>query len=101
MGTLLGEEVHCASRPAPQNRWIYTRTFSTSEQCFQHLSNRGVTSFATSPHIKGLQNKNLTEIEWASCPAVAVWFGNERKGLSEYALSHCAMCVQHTHVWSD
>jgi len=59
-------------------KWMYCRVFPTAEACLAHLDKKEVTSFATSPHVKGHVNQNLCEVKWSSDKAVAIWLGNER-----------------------
>ncbi|MBC3758528.1 RNA methyltransferase [Hyunsoonleella sp. SJ7] len=74
-------------------KWSFVKTFSSTEECIEHLEKKRFTSIATSPHTKGktnlyLQNGNYTQ------KRLAVWFGNEARGISELAVENCQACVQ-------
>ena len=74
-------------------KWSFVKTFSSTEECMAHLEKKRFTSIATSPHTKGksnvfLQNGNYTQ------KRLAVWFGNEARGISDLAVQKCKACVQ-------
>jgi len=74
-------------------KYSFVKKFKTTEECFNHLEKNGYTSIVTSPHIKGktnviLQNGDFTQDK------LAVWFGNEAKGISDLAVKRSAACVQ-------
>jgi len=50
------------------------------------------TSIVTSPHIKGKENVILHEADY-TCPRLAVWFGNESRGISKLAVENAKFCV--------
>ena len=47
----------------------------------------------TSPHVKGKQNFKLNEGKYTHS-LLAVWFGNESKGISNEAIENSKFCVQ-------
>jgi tRNA (guanosine-2'-O-)-methyltransferase len=74
-------------------KWSFVKTFSSTEECIEHLERKRFISITTSPHIKGktnlfLQNGNYTQKK------LAVWFGNEARGISDLAVQNCKACVQ-------
>ena len=74
-------------------KWSFVKTFSSTEECIEHLEKKRFTSIATSPHTKGktnlyLQNGNYTQ------KRLAVWFGNGASGISDLAVENCTACVQ-------
>jgi len=74
-------------------KWSFVKTFSSTEECIEHLEKKHFISIATSPHTKGktnlyLQNGNYTQ------KRLAVWFGNEARGISDLAVQNCDACVQ-------
>lgn len=75
------------------NKWVYVKNFQTSEECISHLRNDSYTIAVTSSHMKGKKNVRLYE-EAFTQKRLAVWFGNESKGVSEYALEHSDFCIQ-------
>lgn len=74
-------------------KWSFVKKFKTTEECFDHLEKNGYTSVVTSPHIKGktnviLQNGDFTQDK------LAVWFGNESRGISNLAVERSSACIQ-------
>lgn len=47
----------------------------------------------TSPHIKGKSSVFLHEGDFTRHTKLAVWFGNERRGISDLAVDRSEMCV--------
>ena len=58
-----------------------------------HLEKNGFTSIVTSPHIRGKTNVLLQDGDFTQ-GKLAVWFGNEARGISDLAISHSAACIQ-------
>ncbi|MBX9900601.1 MAG: RNA methyltransferase [Burkholderiaceae bacterium] len=73
-------------------KWSFVKRFDSTEQCLAHLDRYRYTSIVTSPDIKGKQNFVLHEADY-TCPRLAVWFGNEARGVSELAVERSAFCV--------
>ena len=74
-------------------KWAFVKKFKDSETCLQHIDRKCYTSIATSPHQKGknnilVQGANFTD------GGIAIWFGNESRGLSEEVIDACKTCVQ-------
>ncbi|MCL2331831.1 MAG: TrmH family RNA methyltransferase [Proteobacteria bacterium] len=74
-------------------KWTFVKVFKTTEECFAHLEKNRFVSIVTSPHIKGktnviLQNGDFTQSK------LAVWFGNESRGISDAAAERAEACVQ-------
>ncbi len=74
-------------------KYSFVKKFKTTEECFEHLEKNGYTSVVTSPHIKGktnviLQNGDFTQDK------LAVWFGNEARGISNMAVERSSACIQ-------
>ena len=74
-------------------KWSFVKTFSSTEECVEHLAKKRFTSIATSPHIKGKTNLYLQEGNYTQ-KRLAVWFGNEARGISDLAVENCKACVQ-------
>jgi tRNA (guanosine-2'-O-)-methyltransferase len=74
-------------------KWIYVRIFPSTQECLQHLAKKRYTNVGTSPHQLGKKNANLSEGKYTQ-HHLAVWFGNEARGLSQEALDACALCIQ-------
>lgn len=56
------------------------------------MENKRFVSVVTSPHIKGKKNEILHEADYTQ-PRLAVWFGNESRGISDLAVEHSEFCV--------
>ena len=61
--------------------------------CIDHLNKNRFTSVVTSPHIKGKTNVILHEANFTQ-KRLAVWFGNESRGISKLAVENSEACVQ-------
>lgn len=75
------------------NKWSFVKKFKSSEDCIHHLSKNGFISMVTSPHQKGRKNILLHEGKYTRMK-LAVWFGNESKGVSELAIENSQACIQ-------
>tara|TARA_R110002096_G_C14376766_1_gene705359 strand:+ start:71 stop:691 length:621 start_codon:yes stop_codon:yes gene_type:complete len=74
-------------------KWSFVKTFSSTEECIEHLEKNRFTSIVTSPHTKGKTNLFLQNGDYTQ-KRLAVWFGNEARGISEVAVKSCKACVQ-------
>ena len=74
-------------------KWSFVKRFDSSEDCLQHLNRNRFVSIVTSPHIKGRRNAVLHEADYTVYTKLAVWFGNESRGISDLAVEHSEMCV--------
>lgn len=74
-------------------KWTFIKKFKTTEECINHLEKNGFVSIVTSPHIKGKTNILLQDGDFTQ-KKLAVWFGNEARGISDTAVSHSVACVQ-------
>jgi tRNA (guanosine-2'-O-)-methyltransferase len=72
--------------------WSFVKRFDSTEECLEHLEKNRFTSIVTSPHIKGKENFVLHEADYTQ-PKLAVWFGNESRGVSELAVQKSRFCV--------
>jgi tRNA (guanosine-2'-O-)-methyltransferase len=73
-------------------KWSFVKRFDSAEECIAHLEKRRFVSIVTSPHIKGRKNVVLHEGEYTHT-RLAVWFGNESRGVSDIAVAKSEMCV--------
>lgn len=73
-------------------KWTFIKKFKNSAECFDHLEKNKFISVVTSPHIKGKTNVVLQHGDFTQ-KRLAVWFGNEARGISDYAVSHSVACV--------
>lgn len=74
------------------SKWSFVKRFDSSEECLQHLEKQRFKSIVTSPHIKGMENFVLHEADY-TCPKLAVWFGNESRGVSDLVVQRSVFCV--------
>ncbi|KJY76910.1 TrmH family RNA methyltransferase [Vibrio nigripulchritudo] len=73
-------------------KWSFVKKFSSTQSCLAHLESNKFDSIATSPHVKGKMNVELSKGDYTQ-KRLAVWFGNESKGLSELAIQSSVFCV--------
>jgi tRNA (guanosine-2'-O-)-methyltransferase len=74
-------------------KWSFVKRFDSTGACLAHLERNHFTSIVTSPHIKGRKNVILHEADYTVYTKLAVWFGNEARGISDLAVEHSEMCV--------
>ena len=74
-------------------KWTFVRRFDSTDECFDDLEQKNFTSIVTSPHVKGKASIYLHEGDYTKHPKLAVWFGNETRGISDRAVERSAMCV--------
>lgn len=74
------------------NKWVFVKYFKTTSECIDHLKKNRYAIAVTSSHQKGKNNLNLYE-ENFTAKRLAVWFGNESKGVSDEAVENADMCV--------
>ncbi|MEO1036102.1 MAG: RNA methyltransferase [Pseudomonadota bacterium] len=74
-------------------KWSFVRRFDSTQDCVDHLKKNLYTSVVTSPHQKGRKNFVLDEADYTVFTKLAVWFGNESRGISELAVESSEFCV--------
>lgn len=74
-------------------KWTFVKRFDSTEECLAHLEKNNFISVVTSPHVKGRNNAWLHEADYTVYPKLAVWFGNEGRGISDLAVSRSEMCI--------
>ena len=74
------------------NKWVFVKHFNTTTECLKHLKKNLYTSIVTSSHQKG-KNVILYE-ETFTQKRLAIWFGNESKGISNEAAANADLCIQ-------
>jgi len=75
------------------NKWVFVRQFDTAADCVAHLKKNRYTLAVTSSHLKGKENVNLYDKAFTH-RRLAVWFGNESKGISDEAAAEADICIQ-------
>ncbi|MCB0833144.1 MAG: RNA methyltransferase [Bacteroidetes bacterium] len=74
-------------------KWSFVKRFDSTQDCIEHLEKNRFVSVVTSPHIKGRNNAELDEVDFTEHYKLAVWFGNEARGISDLAVEHSDLCV--------
>ena len=74
-------------------KWSFVKRFDSTKACLEHLEKNRFASIVTSPHVKGKKNAVLDEVDYTVYTKLAIWFGNETRGISELAVAHSEMCV--------
>ena len=74
-------------------KWSFVKRFDSTDDCITHLQNNRFTSIVTSPHVKGKSNAILDEVDYTAHTKLAIWFGNESRGISDTAVEHAELCV--------
>jgi tRNA (guanosine-2'-O-)-methyltransferase len=74
-------------------KWTFVKRFDSTEECLAHLESNGFISVVTSPHVKGRSNALLHEADFTRHTKLAVWFGNETRGISDLAVERSDMCA--------
>ncbi len=74
------------------SKWTFVKRFNSTEECLEHLEKNRFISLVTSPHIKGKDNYVLHEADYTQ-PKLAVWFGNESRGVSDIVVERSKSCI--------
>ena len=74
-------------------KWTFVKKFENTNSCLDHLEKNGFVSVVTSPHLKGCNNAVLHEHDYTQYKKLAVWFGNEGKGISKVAIARSKLCI--------
>lgn len=74
-------------------KWSFVKRFDSTEACLAHLEKNRFVSIVTSPHIKGAKNATLDDVDYTIYTKLAVWFGNEARGISDLAVKRSEMCI--------
>lgn len=74
-------------------KWTFVRRFDSTDECFDYLQQKNFKSIVTSPHVKGKASIYLHEGDYTTHSKLAVWFGNEKRGISDVAVERSEMCV--------
>ncbi len=74
-------------------KWSFVKRFDSTEECLTHLEKNRFISIVTSPHVKGKTNVVLHEADYTRPPRLAIWFGNESRGISDLAVEKSEFCV--------
>lgn len=84
---------HLTKLSVGANKWVFVKHFETTAECLAHLRKNRFTVAVTSSHVKGQENVYLYEGTFTQS-RLAVWFGNESKGISDEAVGGADFCIQ-------
>ena len=73
-------------------KWTFVKKFKSTQECMDHLEKNKYVSIVTSPHVKGKVNVVLEHGDFTQ-KRLAVWFGNEARGISPLAIERSNACV--------
>ena len=73
-------------------KWTFIKFFKSTEECLEYLEKRRFISIVTSPHAKNKTNVILQEGDFTQ-KRLAIWFGNESRGISKLAVERSDACV--------
>ena len=74
-------------------KWTFVKRFDSTRDCLDHLAKNNFTSVVTSPHRKGHRNEILHEADFTAYTKLAVWFGNEGRGITDEVAAESEMCI--------
>lgn len=74
-------------------KWSFVKRFDSTEACIAHLEKNRFVSMVTSPHVKGKDNRVLHECDFTIHTKLAIWFGNESKGISDLVVDLSEACI--------
>ncbi|MFO1174814.1 MAG: RNA methyltransferase [Paracoccaceae bacterium] len=74
-------------------KWSFVKRFDSTADCIAHLRKNNFVSVVTSPHVKGKKNAVLEDVDYTAYTKLAVWFGNEARGISDEAVENAELCV--------
>lgn len=84
---------HLSNLSVGSSKWVFVKHFDSTKECVAHLRKNLYTIAVTSSHQKGKENINLYEGIFTQ-KRLAVWFGNEAKGISNEAIKSSDLCIQ-------
>jgi len=73
-------------------KWAFVKRYADTQSCLDYLKKKGFVSVVTSPHTKGKKNFPLEDAKFTQ-KRIAIWFGNESRGVSDLAVDNSAFCV--------
>lgn len=89
----LRERPSLSSTSVSAVKWTFVKRFDSTRDCLEHLAKNHFTSVVTSPHRKGHRNEILHDVDFTAYTKLAVWFGNESRGISDEAAEASEMCI--------
>jgi len=89
----LRERQSLSSTSVSAVKWTFVKRFDSTQDCLNHLKKNHFTSVVTSPHRKGHRNEILHDADFTAYTKLAVWFGNEGRGITDEAADASEMCI--------
>ena len=74
-------------------KWSFVKVFKDTNSCIDHLEKNNFVSMVTSPHMKGYDNVILHQHDYTKYKKLAIWFGNEKMGISNAAIERSRICI--------
>ncbi len=74
-------------------KWSFVKVFKDTNSCMDHLEKNNFVSMVTSPHMKGYDNVILHQHDYTKYKKLAIWFGNEKMGISNAAIERSRICI--------
>ena len=74
-------------------KWTFVKRFDSTRDCLDYLEKNNFTSIVTSPHRKGHRNEILHEVDFTAYTKLAVWFGNEGRGITDEVAEVSEICI--------
>jgi tRNA (guanosine-2'-O-)-methyltransferase len=87
------EQVSLSKISVSAIKWSFVKRFDSTDDCFDYLEKKNFRSIVTSPHVKGKHSIFLDEGDYSQHSKLAVWFGNEGRGISDRAVERSETCV--------
>ncbi len=84
---------HLTKLSVGANKWVFVKQFDTTRECIAHLKKNLYTIAVTSSHKKDIKNTDIYEGTFTQ-KRLAVWFGNETKGVTDEAIESADLCIQ-------
>lgn len=72
--------------------WSFVKRLDSTDDCFDHLEQNNFHSVVTFPRIKGQRNIWLHKGDFTEHTKLAVWFGIEKRGISDRAVERSDAC---------
>lgn len=84
---------HLTNLSVGSNKWVFVKHFVATSDCISYLRKNLYTIAVTSSHKKSKETIVLYEGTYTQ-KRLAVWFGNESRGISDEAVRNADMCIQ-------
>lgn len=74
-------------------QWTFAKRFGSTVECLAHLRRYQYRSVVTSPHRADIPSIYLDEGDYTGFGKLAVWFGNEARGISDEAVAGAELSI--------